>query len=80
MAYKWWQGKRFGLFSIVVTEYRPISKWQGWDSFSARILILRSEGGAAESCALAGADSGVCLRARDRFYPMFREWMQALRI
>src|SRR5450759_4312870 len=30
----------------------------GGDSFSARIPILRNEGGAAESFALAGADSG----------------------
>src|SRR5882724_768515 len=52
--------------------FRPIGKRAGWDSFSAWILILRSEGGATESCALAGADSGACLRTRDRLYPTFR--------
>jgi hypothetical protein len=36
-----------------VTVKRPIGERAGWDSFSAWILILRSEGGAAESMALA---------------------------
>ena len=37
-----------------VNENRPIGKRAGRDSFSARILILRSEGGAIESMAFAG--------------------------
>ena len=70
-------GHHVNILGNAVNENRPIGKSAGWDSFSAWIQILRSEGGAAESCALAGADSGACLRARDCLYPTFRRWMQA---
>src|ERR1035441_6584867 len=43
----------------MVTQNRPMGKSAGWDSFSAWILILRSEGGAADSCALAGDRDGT---------------------
>jgi len=54
---------------IVVTENRPIGKRRGGDSFSAWDLIFRSEGGAAESDALAGDDSGAYFRSRDCLFP-----------
>jgi hypothetical protein len=66
---------------IFVTENRPMWKRHEWGSFSVWILILRSEGRGAEPVALQGSDSGaVAFAARDRFYPMFRDRMQAWRI
>ncbi len=43
----------------MVIVKRPIGQRAGRDSLSAWILILRSEGGAAESCALASDGLGV---------------------
>jgi hypothetical protein len=41
-------GTETDFFAELVTVIRPKLKRRGWDSFSARNLILRSEGNAAE--------------------------------
>ena len=46
-----WIGISAEFFEKFVTVIRPISERRGWGSFSAQILILRSEGGAAEPVA-----------------------------
>ena len=67
--------------SLSVTVFRPKLKRRGWDSFSARILILRREGGAAERVALERVRlRGAAFATGDRPYPTFEGRMQARRV
>src|SRR5579871_3484053 len=64
-----------------VTVIRPISQRRGWGSFSVWILILRSEGGAAEPVAFGRVRlRSAAFATGDRLYPTFGGRMQARRV